>query len=137
MRTVLLITLLTLPSLTAIAQQNLPACNGDFVVVRVSQIKPGRSIDGFMQAVTAHLAWYRSHGFKENRIVAARVLEQQPITGVVRYSEKTVLTYHFNPPGMGNPLGAGDAAWNAYVKLYRDNSDLQSEYVTCTPKLQP
>jgi hypothetical protein len=137
MRTVLLIALLTLPSLTAIAQQNLPACNGDFAVVRVSQIKSGGSIDGFMQAVVAHLAWYRSHGFKENRIVAARVLERQPITGVLRYSERTVLTYHFNPPGMGSPLGAGDAAWNAYVKLYRDNSDLQSEYVTCMPKLQP
>jgi hypothetical protein len=50
--------------------------------------------------------------------------------------EKTVLTYHFNPPGMGNPPGRGDAAWNGYVQLYRDNSEIRSEYVTCMPKLQ-
>jgi hypothetical protein len=137
MRTVLLATLLTLLCFSALAQPNLPACNGEFTVVRVSQIKPGGSIDGFMKAVAAQQEWYRSHGFKDNRIVAVRVLEPDPFTGEVRYSEKTVLTYHYNPPGMGNPAGRGDDAWNAYVKLYRDNSDIQSEYVTCMPKSQP
>ena len=89
---------------------------------------------GFMDAVAAHLAWYRSHGFTNNRIVTARVIDSDHNTGPAKYSEKLVMTYHFNPPGMGSPLGSGDAAWNAYIKLYRDNSEIQHEYVTCMPK---
>jgi hypothetical protein len=136
MRTVVLTAVWALLSLPVVAQQNLPACDGEITVVRVSKIKPGGSMNGFMQAVAAHLAWYRSHGFKDNRIVAARVLEPEAPGGKFGYSEKTVLTYHFNPPGMSNTPGRGDEAWKAYVKLYRDNSDIQSEYVTCMPKLQ-
>jgi hypothetical protein len=135
MRATLLTILVMFLCLSAGAQQNQPACDGEIAVVRVSQIKPGGSVDGFVQAVAAHLAWYRSHGFTENRIFASRVLESDA-SGQTRYSEKTVLTYHFNPPGMGNPPGRGDAAWNAYVQLYRDNSEIRSEYVTCMRKLQ-
>ncbi len=123
-------------SLSACAQPVLPACEGDYTVVRVSQIKPGGSMQGFLAAVAAHQAWYRSHGFTGNRIVVARVITGNPVTGTARYSDGEVVTLHFNPPGMGNPAGAGDAAWNAYVKLYRDNSAITSEYVTCMPKAQ-
>ena len=66
--------------------------------------------------------------------VAARIIERDPRSGELKYSEKQVMTYHFNPPGMGDPAGRGDATWNAYVKLYRDNSDMLSETVTCMPR---
>ena len=134
MRIALLTLLLMLTPVRAPAQNKLPACDGDYVVVRVSQIKPGGSMRGFLDAVAAHVAWYRSHGFKDNRIVAARIIGRDPGTGELKYSEKQVMTYHFNPPGMGDPAGRGDAAWNAYVKLYRDNSDMLSETVTCMPR---
>jgi len=134
MRSALLALLFLLTSACSLAQNALPACDGDYVVVRLSQIKPGGSMKGFMDALAAHLAWYRSHGFKDNRIVAARIIERDPRSGELKYSEKQVMTYHFNPPGMGDPAGRGDAAWNAYVKLYRDNSDMLSETVTCMPR---
>ena len=43
------------------------------------------------------------------------------------------MTYHINPPQSTPP--AGDDAWNAYVKQYRDNSDVKTTYITCMPKL--
>ena len=30
-----------------------------------------------------------------------------------------------------------DAAWDAYVKQYRDTSDIKNSYLTCMPKLVP
>jgi hypothetical protein len=136
MRVGLLLMSVVLPTLSAMAQTAMPACDGDITVVRVSEIKPGGSMQGFMTAVAAHKAWYRDNGFTDNEIVAARVLVLDHATGAVKYSDTEVLTYHFRPPGMGNPLNRGDAAWNAYVKLYRDNSEIKNEYVTCMPKLK-
>jgi len=133
MRTVLLSALLLLPCFSAVAQ-NLPACDGDYVVVRMSTIHSGGSMKGFLDAVAAHQEWYRSHGFKDNRIVVARVIEWDLAIGGTRYSDKSVMTLHYNPPGMGDPPGKGDAAWNAYIKLYRENSDMKSETVTCMPR---
>ncbi len=136
MRVALLLTAIAvLQATSALAQNAMPACDGDITVVRVSQIKPGGSMEGFMSAVAAHKAWYRANGFTGNEIVAARVIVQDHTTGAVKYSDSEVLTYHFRPPAMGNPPNRGDAAWNAYVKQYRDNSDIKSEYTTCMPRL--
>jgi|HubBroStandDraft_6_1064221.scaffolds.fasta_scaffold703683_2 hypothetical protein len=116
----------------ALAQNNLPPCDGDYAIVRVSTIKPGQ-MPAFMQAVAAHKAWYRSHGFMDNIIVASRIIERDETTGVNKYSETQVVTYHINAPAGVTQ----DAAWNAYVKQYRDSSDIASEYRTCMPKLVP
>jgi hypothetical protein len=136
MRVALLSAIVALQSFSACAQRPMPACDGDIAVVRVSQIKPGGSMQGFMAAVAAHKAWYRTHGFTDNEIVASRVIVADPMTGALKYSDKEVLTYHLRPPGLGDPPGRGDAAWNAYVKLYQQNSDMKSEYVTCMPRLR-
>jgi hypothetical protein len=136
MRVALLGVIIALQSFSAYAQKPLPACDGDITVVRVSQIKPGGSMAGFMAAVAAHKAWYRSHGFTDNEIAASRVIVRDPKTGALTYSDTEVLTYHLRPPGMGDPPGRGDAAWNGYVKMYQQNSDIKSEYVTCMPRLR-
>jgi hypothetical protein len=134
MRIAPLATILAALPLSAVAQDALPACAGDFTVVRLIQIKPGGSMQGFLAAVDAHRAWYRTHGFTDNSIVVSRVITRDPITGVAKYSDTEVLTYHFRPPGMGNPPGRGDAAWKAYVKRYQETSAIKSEYVTCMPR---
>ena len=71
-----------------------------------------------MAAVAAHKAWYRNHGFKDNVIVASRVILTDQKTGTMKYSDTEVVTYHVNPPGSATPKG--DAAWDAYVKMYRE-----------------
>ena len=80
----------------AFAQNAMPACDGDIAIVRVSTIKPG-AMQGFMAAVTAHKAWYRSHGFNDNVIVASRVMLFDEKTKVTKYSDTEVMTYHIRP----------------------------------------
>jgi hypothetical protein len=117
----------------AFAQNTPPTCDGDIAVVRVSAIKPG-GMEGFMAAVAAHKAWYRNHGFNDNVIVASRVILRDDKTGAMKYSDAEVVTYHIRPPKRDGKM---DAAWDAYVKLYRDTSDIKSQYMTCMPKLVP
>jgi hypothetical protein len=117
----------------ALAQNGQLACDGDIAVVRVSTIKPG-AMQGFMAAVAAHKAWYRSHGFKDNIIVASRVIQTDEHGGAMKYSDTEVISYHIRPP---DSTGTHDAAWDAYVKQYRDTSDIKTTYLTCMPKLVP
>ena len=118
--------LLALASAAIFAQQ--PACDGNIVIVRVSEIRPG-AMDGFIAAVSAHKAWYRANGITDNEFVTSRVIVRDAKTGAQSYSDKEVLTYHINPPGQDRTPNRNDAAWKAY-----DSSDLKSEYITCMPK---
>jgi hypothetical protein len=111
-----------------------PACKGEYAIVRVSEIKEGGTMKGFMDAVAAHQAWYRANGLKDDRIFASPVIVKDDKTGKWGYSDKEVLTYHINPAGPDKTPKRGDDAWNAYVKMYRDNSDMKSEFYTCMPK---
>jgi hypothetical protein len=83
---------------SAFAQNASIACDGDIAVVRVSAIKPG-AMQGFMAAVAAHKAWYRSHGFNDNVIVASRVILADDKTGAMKYSDAEVVTYSCPPAG--------------------------------------
>jgi hypothetical protein len=114
-----------------------PACFGDMATVRLSQIKPGGSLQGFLRAVEAHKAWYRANGVTDNDIVAARVLVRDEKTGLpVKYSDTEVMSFHLRPPGASRTPNKNDAAWEAFVKQYRDNSDLRSEYWACIPRFK-
>jgi hypothetical protein len=133
MRTLLCVAVLVGVAVSpSFAQPTMPACNGDITIVRVSRIKPGGSLDGFMKASAAHLAWYRANKITTNRIVTARVIAIDRAANTAKYSDTEVLQYHINPPQ--RPANADDAAWKAYVKQYQDNSDIVSEHFTCTPK---
>jgi len=118
----------------AVAQNAMPACSGELVIVRLSTIKPTGTMKGFMDAVAAHQAWYRNNGVMDDEIVAARIVVKDEKTGANKYSDTEVLTYHFNPPGGQRTPHRGDAAWNSYVKMYNDNADITKEYLTCMPK---
>ena len=113
--------------------QGLPTCDGDYSVVRVSTVKPGK-MQAFLKAVADHKQWYRSHGIKDNIIVASRVVERDSDTHALRYSETEIVTLHIHTPA---DEGQHDAAWDAFVAEYRDASDIKSEYRTCMPKLVP
>jgi hypothetical protein len=140
MRLALFVTLLAVlqasPAPAARQAAGPPACFGDVATVRVSQIKPGGTIQGFQKAVAAHLAWYRANGIKDNDIVAARVFVRDEKTGApIRYSDTEMLSLHFRPPDAERTPNKNDPAWQAFVKQYRDNSDLKVEYLACIPKV--
>jgi hypothetical protein len=118
---------------TPAAPSTRPACEGNFATVRLSAITPGGSVEGFMKAVAAHREWYRSHGLADHEIFAARIVVRDEKTRAQSYSEKEVMTYHIAPPSSG-PEPQHDAAYDAFVKLYRDNSEIKQQYNVCLPK---
>jgi hypothetical protein len=120
------------------AQNATPTCFGDIATVRLSQIKPGGTVQGFLKAVEAHKAWYRANGITDNDIVAARVVAKDEKTGLPtgKYSETEVMSFHLRPPAASRTPNKNDAAWQAFLKLYRENSDLKLEYWACVPRFQ-
>ncbi len=107
-------------------------CQGDLMVVRVSKLKPGATFAQFDEAVAAHMAWYRSHGYTKNTQTVSRVLVPNEKTRQLDISPDLVLTVHHNDPSA--PSAQHDAAWTAYVAKYRAVSDIQSEQFACEPK---
>jgi hypothetical protein len=121
---------------TALLGQNAPAplaCDGHLATVRVSEIKAGGSVDGFLAAVAAHKAWYASHGVQGDQIFATRISIRDEKTRARSYSDKQLMTFHIH--GSTQPGPKHDEAYDAFVKLYRDNSDIKSEHDICMPNL--
>jgi hypothetical protein len=110
----------------------LPPCDGEFSIVRISAIRPTGSIEGFMKAVEAQKAWYRSHGYKDNKIYTRKIFILDPVSGKWQYADKEVMVIHVRPPQSVER----DAAWRAFVKQYRDNSQIERAYFTCATKEQ-
>ena len=138
MRALLSLTLVAILQAPAFGQTPAPACFGDMVTVRLSQIKAGGSVQGFMKAVEAHKAWYRANGVTDNDIVAARVLAKDEKSGLptTKYSETEVMVFHLRAPAPSRTPNKNDAAWQAFVKQYKDHSDLKLEYFACMPRFQ-
>lgn len=121
-----------------LAQSAAPTCDGDPAIVRVSQLKPTSNYQAFLKAQDAHLAWYRKNGFTDNLIYSSRVMVVDDKTKTMKYSDTDVVAFHVRPPAGGGSSAASkdQAGWDAYVKLYRDSSDLKAEYPVCLPKVR-
>jgi hypothetical protein len=104
----------------------MPACEGNYNVVRVSEIKPGM-MDKFLQAVAAQKAWYQSKGSPDT-ITVERVID----TKAGAYSTTQAITNHIQPPSSKQP--AHDAGYDAFVALFSDSSTIKSSFVTCMAK---
>ena len=124
---------LVLSSTPAAAQQsaNRVACNGNYNVVRISEIKPGM-MQKFLDAVAAHQAWYKKAGTPD-QITVMRLIDRNSDTKVSSYSETQVMTFHVEPADrtQGPPH---DAGYDAFVTLYKESSTIKSEYLTCMTK---
>jgi hypothetical protein len=111
------------------------ACDGRIATVRVSEIKEGGTAAGFLAAVAAQKAWYASHGAAGDEIFASPVILRDAKTRAQSYSDKQFITFHVRG---SNKQGAPqhDEAYDAFVKLFRDNSEIKSEYNVCWPALK-
>ena len=126
---------LALGATPAIAQNLAPKCEGDITIVSIYQIKPGGSIAGFVAAVAANQAWYRTNGITDNQIAASRVIVKDDATGGTKFSDTDVITYHVHPPSDERTPEMGDSDWKAFEKQYNDNAEKKAEYTTCMPRL--
>ena len=120
--------LLAVSALPAFAADKV--CNGEAAVIRVSTLKGTRA--PFEKAVTDQIAWYKAKGITTNRIVTANVINMASGKPVVSTTE--VMTIHYNPPGATGTQPAADDAYKAFVKEFRDSSDIAVEKTVCLPK---
>jgi hypothetical protein len=104
------------------------ACaDGELALLRVSRIPEGGSLAGFMGAVQAQTAWYRSHGFTENEQVVGHVLIQE--NGTWTQSASEIVTIHRRPPD--NSAIEQDTEWAAFVAQFQANSVIETERWIC------
>ena len=135
MRLFLALLLLAFTPINAIGQVQRPPCDGDLAIVRISQIKPTSNLQTFMKAQDAHRAWYQKQGSKTRKIYSARMFVMDPQTKTLKPSETEIMSFNvFSTTEPDTPSSRDQAGWDAYVKLYRDASDLKGEYPVCLPK---
>jgi hypothetical protein len=99
--------------------------------VRISDITPNGTAEGFMAAVAAHRAWLASHGLGKDEVITVPVVARDEKTKARSYSDKQFWSIHIH--GSIDPEPKHDAAYDAFVKMYRDNSDIKSAYDICLP----
>ena len=118
--------LLSLPASAAVC------AGGKVAIIRVSTIKAEGTRAGFDKAVADQIAWYRSHGVANNRIVEAGVIDMT--SGMPTLSAKEVMTIHYDPPTATGVQPPVDDGYQAFVKEFRDNSDIAVEKAVCLPE---
>lgn len=103
---------------------------GQISVVRISTLKSPAAKAQFDKASQAQGKWYRSHGFKKNRIFFGSVMVQDPATKDWSVSQTEVFSLHTDAPGPATNAKK-DAAYDAFVADYRASSDITTEKLVC------
>jgi len=131
MRKLLLASTLLACSVTLFAQGPSLVCDGRRATVRISDITATGTAKGFMDAVAAHRIWLASHGLTKDEVITVPVIVRDEQTRVRSYSDKQFWSIHIH--GSKDPEPKHDEAYDAFVKMYRDNSDIKSAYDICLP----
>jgi hypothetical protein len=131
MRKLLLTSILLTCSVTLFAQSPSLVCDGRRATVRISEITASGSPKGFMEAVAAHRGWLASHGLTKDEVITVPVIVRDEQTKVRSYSDKQFWSVHIH--GSNSPEPKHDEAYDAFVKMYRENSDIKSAYDICLP----
>ena len=127
----LFLTLALAVSPAMLSAQSAPlACDGRMAIVRISEITATGTPTGFLAAVAAQKAWYQSKGVADE-IFVSRIVVRDEKTRAQSYSEKQFMTFHIRVGSSPGP--AHDEGYDSFVKLFRENSDIKSEYNVCMP----
>lgn len=110
-----------------------PPCDGDIAVIRVIDIPPQGSMEGYLKAVATNQSWFRAHGYANDETAVAKLMVEDPQTHQLTYAKNQVVSIHMRPPFMGGSTGH-DAGWNVFHDLYQKNSSILTEYNICIPR---
>ena len=102
---------------------------GKMVVIRVDHLKPGGSFEGLRKALADHAAWYRAHGYTNDRFEWGRYVELDPLTRAARVSSDKIITFHYAASIV--PRARHDAQWDAYVAEYDANVSTMTTTLSC------
>ena len=120
-------------SFAQITQSN--RCDGVTVILRISDIVSGGSIEGVKKAAQLHEAWYRNNGVMKNRQVIGEVYTTDG-KNITADSTK-VVSLHINTPSPDEGTASknwGDAGFKEFVAQYNKNNKVNSEIRACFPR---
>jgi hypothetical protein len=120
---------LIISSASLFAQNASLVWDGRRATVRISEITSTGTAKGFMDAVAAHREWVLSHGFTKDEIITVPVIDRDEKTHTRSYSESSSGAFISTAQTTLTPKH--DAAYDAFVNMYRDNSDIKSSYAIC------
>jgi hypothetical protein len=121
-----------LAALFALPAAAQPVCKGQVAIIRVSTLKPGATRAAFDKAVADQIAWYRGHSLTSNKIITADVIDLS--SGKPMVSTKEIMTIHYDPPAAMGSQPPVDDGYKAFVKEFRDSTDITVEKSVCLPK---
>jgi hypothetical protein len=132
----IVVTALLMSSLVSFAQSiKSNQCDGVPVVLRISDIVNGGSVEGVKKAAQMHEAWYRNNGVMKNRQVIGEVYttDGRNITA----DNSKVVSLHINRPSPDEGTATrnwGDAGFKEFVAQYNKNNKVTNEINVCFPK---
>lgn len=102
---------------------------GDMTTVRVSQLKPGGTVEGLRKAMADHARWYADHGFTADKFAVGQVMAYDRALRRRAPAKDRFVMLHWHTSDV--PRAKQDAAWQAYVAQYAANSRIESTTVVC------
>lgn len=134
----LLISLVAVASLvlgaSAIAQET-SECDGIISILRISNYVDTGTEEGLREASSKHDAWYKSHGVTGNKQVVIPLLHYDRETDSFTKDPSRVSTLHLNSVVSAKSREhIGDAAWNEFIALYNENTEIEESVIACLPK---
>ena len=119
---------------TALAKEE-NACDGTVSILRISNYVGTGSETGLREASAKHDAWYKSHGVTENKQVVIPLLEYDRDTDSFTKDTSRVATLHLNSIASAESQEyRGDNAWNEFIALYNENTEVTESVIACLPK---
>ena len=110
-------------------------CDGVRVIMRISDLVPGGSVEGVRKAAQLHEAWYRSNGVMNNRQVVGELYMNDGKNWIADKSK--VISLHVNTPKADEGTAQknwGDAGFKEFVIEYSKNNKVSNEFIACFPK---
>ena len=134
----LLISLVALASLvlwaSAIAQET-SECDGVISILRISNYVDTGTEEGLREASSKHDAWDKSHGVTGNKQVLIPLLKYDRETDSFKKDSSRVATLHLNSVvSVKSQKHIGDAAWNEFITLYNQNTEIAESMIVCLPE---
>jgi hypothetical protein len=101
--------------------------HGELTRIRLSKIKPGRSIADFRDAVAAPAAWYKVHGCHIEQRIAPVVTFAE---GKADASQEMMIFV----ASADVSRQKRDVGWNSLVAKYRVNLEIERETIVSMPQ---
>ncbi len=115
--------------------QEADVCDGVISILRISNYVGTGTEEGLREASSKHDAWYKSHGVTENKQVVIPLLQYDRGTDSYTKDSSRVSTLHLNSVVQTKSQEhKGDAAWNEFIALYNENTEIKESMIICLPK---